>query len=307
VASEQVYELVAIAAILLAVVLVIFLVTIRRLRRRKAELLNELKSSPRLNSDRAFNRLEMARREAAILARQGLDVSKAQALIARAQAAFDLGKTGEAYELAQSAHESLVGIRHGTPSSSASLPPTSGSAASASPGRSSAAATGGSSRSAASPPPAAGLPKHQMESQFEMRLLDGDIAAAERSRPRDAATLDAIDFRGKAQTAYDHGRYSEAFSFALKGRRGLGGNVGAVAVSPGVKPSVADAGAGSADQAAEAAAGASRCPLCGYPTTPDDAFCRGCGTPRTPTVCSQCGAPRVPADTFCGRCGMRFS
>jgi ribosomal protein L32 len=111
----------------------------------------------------------------------------------------------------------------------------------------------------------------------------------------------------KAQTAYAVGRYTEAFSLALKGRRGLGGNVGAVGPTPGVKPSSLEPEAPDLDRAVESAAGATRCPQCGHPTTADDAFCRGCGTSRAPTACPQCGAPRLPADTFCGRCGARFS
>jgi hypothetical protein len=312
VASEQIYELLVVAAVLVGVVLFILLVAIRRLRRRKAELLGEIRSSPRLNADRAFNRLEMARREAAILARQGTDVSSAQSLIARSQSAFDLGRTAEAYELAQSAHETLVAIRHGVPSGPATgaspseIPlPRSNPTTPRTPPNGSRAPVGASVLP--SPSPSAGLPKHQMEAQFEMRLLDSDLSAAGRAGPADPATLAAREFQTKAQSAFAIGHYSEAFSYALKGRRHLGGTVGSVAPAPGTKPVPPDANSVDPDRAAEQAASASRCPYCGYPTTADDAFCRGCGTPRSSATCPQCGTPRVPADTFCGKCGARFS
>jgi hypothetical protein len=303
--TQEFYELLVIAVVLILAVVAIFLFAIQRLRRRKAELLGELKMNPRLHSDRAFNRLEMARREAAIVQRQGMDVSRAQALIARAQAAFDLGKTGEAYELAQSAHEALVAVRHGTtppPSStSAPLPPTSPSLPPSSP------SNGGARSSAAAPTPVAGLPKNRMESQFEIRMLDADLSEARRNHPSDPATLAATEFQGKAQRAFASGHYSEAFSYALKGRRNLGGNLGAVGPTPGVRSTPGDTEGVDADRAADRAASAARCPQCGYPTLPDDAFCRGCGTPHVPTACPQCGASRLPGDTFCGRCGVGFS
>lgn len=309
-ASDLVYELVVVVAVLVAVAFATFWFTVRRLRRRKAELLGEIRNSPRLNSDRAFNRIEMARREAAILARQGMDVGSAQSMIARAQAAFDLGKTAEAYELAQSAHENLVAVRHGrNPLPSASAPPAEPMVARTTthPPPSNGGGRPAPSTPAVTPAPTGGLPKNQMESQFVMRLLDSEVAEAKQSRPTDAATLAAIDFQTKAQVAYSGGRYSEAFSYALKGRRGLGGNVGAVGPAPGSKPLAPDGDPLDPDRAAERAASATRCPECGYPTTADDAFCRGCGVPRTPTACPQCGAPRVTADTFCGRCGAHFN
>jgi hypothetical protein len=310
VASELIYELIVIVAILVVISIAVFWFTARHLRRRKAELLGEIRNSPRLNSDRAFNRLEMARREAMILARTGQDVKSAQSQIARAQAAFDLGHTAEAYELAQAAHETLVSVRHGTnplPSAGSTADETPLARPTARPPPSNGGARPSGSAVGVAPGPTGGLPKNRMESQFEMRLLDSDLATARETRPSDPATLAAVDFQTKAHTAFDGGRYSEAFSFALKGRRGLGGNVGAVGPTPGVKPTTSDAGPVDLDRAVEQAASATRCPECGYPTTPDDSFCRGCGTPRAPTTCPQCGAPRVPADTFCGRCGARFS
>lgn len=309
-ATEQVYLLVFGAVVLVVIFVAFLLFAIQRLRKRKAKLLDELKSSPRLNADRAFNRLEMARREADILARQGTDVARARELIAQSQAALDLRQTERAYELAQSAHESLVATRQGRLPSSA-LPtsdpmvPRSGPRAvpngTGSNGLPSSAAAG------STPPPATGLPRNRVESQFEMRLLDADLARARQDRPSDPATRAGSDFRAKAQAAFDAGQFTEAFAFALKGRRGLGGNVESVATRPLLSGAEPATEAIDPSGAAERAASAARCPSCGYPTTPDDVFCRGCGTPRTPAACPRCGTPRTPTDTFCGRCGERFS
>lgn len=309
-ATEQVYLLIFGAVVLTVVFVAVLLLAIQRLRRRKAQLLRDLKNSPRLNADRAYNRLAMARREADILANQGNDVRPARALIAQSQSAFDLGQTERSYELAQSAHESLVSARQGLalPSSPAPEPLSPRTSSRPLPAASAVAPGAPASEPSTPPvPPATGLPRNRVESQFEMRLLESDLASAQRNRPSEPATRAAIDFQKRAQASFAAGQYTEAFGFALKGRRGLGGNVEAVA--PGPNPRAPEAATGPLDPrvAAERAASSSRCPNCGYPTTPDDVFCRGCGTPRAPAACPRCGTPRTPADTFCGRCGERFS
>ncbi len=309
-ATEQVYVLLFGAVVLVIVFVGVLLFALQRLRRRKAQLLSELNRSPRLDADRAFNRLEMARREADIVARQGTDVSPARDLVAQAQAALDLRQFDRAYELAQSAHESLVAARQGRlpsapvpssePMSPRSTPRTATSVGVFSPP---------SARSAAplvtAPTPAPA--RNRMESQFEMRLLDADLETAKQARPSEPATIAGLEFQSKARTAFTAGEYTDAFRYALKGRRGLGGKVETVAPGPGTR--ISDVTGESADpaQAAETAASAARCSSCGYPTTPEDVFCRGCGAPRVPSSCPRCGTPRTPNDTFCGRCGERFS
>jgi hypothetical protein len=310
-ATEQVYLLIFGAVILVVVFVAVLLLAIQRLRRRKAQLLSDLKNSPRLNSDRAFNRLAMARREADILGAQGTDVARARELIAQSQSSFDMGQNERSYELAQSAHEALVTARQGRPLASSApvsqpMTPRSGTRTPAM--EPTGPAPGSTVSSTEAPVPVAtGLPRNRVESQFEMRLLDSDLGSAKARHPNEPATLAAIDFQAKAQTAFAAGQYTEAFRFALKGRRGLGGNVEAVAPGPGPRPSGVGPVALDPGGAADRAASGARCPNCGYPTTPDDVFCRGCGAPRAPATCPRCGTPRTPADTFCGRCGERFS
>jgi hypothetical protein len=308
---DDLYLLLAVAVVLGAIVVGVLLFAMRRLRRRRAQLLNELGAGAPFGEDRAFNRIEMARREVAILARQGSDVHRPRELIAQAETAFHARQYPRAYELAQSAHESLVRARRG-PISSAPEPVASAPLASAATAPEPPAPLSAPPSPAAAPndPPILSRPaQNRVESQFQIRLLDGELAEARSARPGAPATVAAIEFRAEAQRAFDGGNYTEAFRVALKARRGLGGKVETLAPTPGVAPAPAGGNGEGVDPSAvaERAASADRCPQCGYPVTADDVYCRGCGTPRTASACPRCGATRGPSDTFCGRCGERFS
>ncbi len=305
--SEEIYEI-TVAVIALGLVAVgLGLWTLQRLRRRKEQILRELKHSPRLDADRAFNRIAMARREADIVARQGKDVGRAREQIADAQSALDRHDSARAYELANKAHDSLVDSFRaptvGAPLLSADPVPS--LARSASPVSARPAPTGTASPSP--PAPVAPVPRNRMEAQFELRLLDAEVDEAKGRRPNEPATIAAIDLQTKAHVSFDQGQFADAFRYALKGRRGLGGKVEAIAPSPGTAPGNGGVAPVDPALAAEDAASAARCPSCGYPVTAADQFCRGCGVPRTPTACPKCGTPRAPSDTFCGSCGQRFS
>ncbi len=292
-------ELTALVIIVILIIFVIgiFLYLSQRLRARRDQLLTELKGRPELVQDRAYNRLAMARREAEILARTGTDIRSSQALIAQSQAAFDLRDYSRSYELAQSAHESLVNARGkvgpsplpGGGSSSQPLPTITPS---------------GSGTTAGVTPAPSSLPKNRAESHFLLGLLNQEVAAAPASA---GPTLEAASLRDQSQAAFDRGDYSESFRLALKGRRALGGHVESLPPTPGVGAARAMGDGADAAGTAEAVAGAARCPACGHPTLSSDTFCRGCGRPLTSPTCSSCGAPRTPADVFCGKCGASFS
>jgi hypothetical protein len=292
---------------LAAVVAGLLLWLLRRLRHRRDKLVTDLKSTPELAQDRAFNRIAMARREADIVGRTGLDVNSARALIAQAQGQFDTRNFDRAYETAQLAHEALVVARRsGTmPATYLSTP----KAATVTPG------TRRPTAAAASPTPAdttfPKIPQNRAESQFQLRLLDQELAAAGR-RPTDPPVVEATELRDQGRAAFDRGDFTEAFRLALKGRRTIGGDVGALAPTAATRASGTAAIGGDAlpddpDAAAEKLAIGDRCPDCGTPAQPNDQFCRGCGRPRAPLTCPACSAPRTPEDTFCGRCGARFS
>ncbi|HTZ61671.1 MAG TPA: zinc ribbon domain-containing protein [Thermoplasmata archaeon] len=299
--GAQVFVIV-IAVVLTVVVVGIFLYLANRLRARRNQILGELSAKPQLIQDRAFNRLEMARREAAILARTGTDISRAQDLLAQSQSAFDLRQFPRAYELAQSAHEELVNARGrtavspGSPSLAGRSPAAPGPTAPRPVATGSAPLTGGGTPA---PPP----PKNRAESHFQLGLLQEDLSNAGTS----GVASEAAASLQQGQAAFDRGDYTEAFRLALRGRRALG-RVETLAPGPkGTAPASTSAAPVDAAGMAEQAAGASRCPDCGYPMLPGDGFCRGCGKPRTALTCGSCGEPRAPADTFCGRCGARFT
>jgi hypothetical protein len=282
----------------------------RRLRQRKAQLLHELTDRPQLMQDRAFNRLGMARREAELLSRQGADTARARELIAQSQASYDTKRYDDAYRTAQMAHESLVDARRG--GRLPDLPPASAGSMAVPPIL---PATPASSSPSPPAPATPAIPRNRAESQFQLRLLDQELEARGKTRSRGPAATEAKELSVRSHAAFDRGDFTEAFRWALKGRRALGGTIEALPPSPGTRtegaplaPSSA-AGTVPADAAttAERVAGGDHCAECGYPALPGDAFCRGCGTPRTPTVCPQCGATRAPTDTFCGRCGHRYS
>jgi hypothetical protein len=304
-------ELIVFVVVLAVVLIGAFLYLQRRLRQRRSNLLSELNDRPVLNQDRAFNRLAMARREARILVGQGVDVHRAQELIAEAQGAFDTRQYDRAYQVAQSAHEALVNARQqgarttGVPLSSI------GSGTALPPKR--VEATPPTAAVAASPTPdRPAIPKNRAESQFQLRLLSEELETLPTDRARRAAATEATDLKNQASAAFDQGDYTTAFRLALRGRRTLGGTLESLPPPGSATPASSrrtgngSAAPSDATQAAEAAAGGERCPDCGYPTLSGDAFCRGCGRPRVPLTCPTCGAPRGAEEPFCGRCGTRF-
>jgi hypothetical protein len=299
--SGNTITLLAVFVVLVIVVLALLLVIIRRLRARRDQLLVDLNSKPALVQDRAFNRLEMARKEAEVLGRTGTDIARAQELIAQAQGAFDNRQYPRSYELAQSAHEALVNAR-GRVGGVPSVPAPSRTARTAPPG---ALSSDQPSTAAPAPPP---LARNRAESQFQLHLLDQELASARRDRPGAGSTAEAGRLQTEARAAFDRSDFTDAFRLSLRARRALGGKVESLAATAAA-PRAAAAGSGPVDpaSAAEQVASAARCPQCGYPTQAGDTFCRGCGTPRTPTACPACGATRAPTDTFCGRCGASFS
>jgi hypothetical protein len=301
--SGSVLILIAVAVILIVVVLAVFLVVLRRLRAKRDRILNELGSKPALVQDRAFNRLAMARREAELLGRTGTDTHRAQELIAQSQGAFDTHDFPRSYELAQSAHESLVNAHGRVGPVSTAVPRTPGPVdPTPFPHPTSPAAP------TSAPPPPAPLPRNRAESQFQLRLLDQEVVVARKERPSQGPTLEAIQLQGQAQAAFERAEFTESFRLALRARRTLGGKVEALA-PPNRPAGPAGAAERSEDPVttADRVASANRCPSCGYPALPDDTFCRGCGTPRTSSACAACGSPRATSDTFCGKCGAQFS
>ena len=311
--STQLTELVL--AVFLAVVGVgLGLYARSRLQRRKAQLIDELQRRPDLLQDRAFNRLAMVRREVDLLARQGVEVRRAREQIAGAQASFDNHRYEQAYQTAQVVHESLVHVRRNgapLPTATPRAVPVASLAVAPVPT--------GDARSSivATDTPIPPMVKNRAESQFQLRLLDQELTAARPGPPGTSATSGAAELARRAHSAFDRADFTEAFRLALKGRRSLGGAVESLPPTPGSPPSLSGpipSGSGGnggdrndPDETAPRSTEGDRCPECGYPALASDAFCRGCGRSRPPSVCPQCGTPKTSTDTFCGRCGSRFA
>ncbi len=299
------------AAVGLGAVGFLALYTLRRMRERRQKLRDAGPNRPEFADDRAFNRLAMARREADLLEHQGRSVGSARELIALSEHEFGIRQFDRAYELAQQAHESLVLERRkpagSTPGSPALPGPAARAALPPAPGP-----TVPPASVAGGPPPgdaASRLPRNRAESQFQMKLLDSELAVAKRDRPKDAAIPGASSLYTQAQAAASKEDYTEALRLSLRARRQLGAVIETVSLASISAKGTATPSASSGDpvEAAERAAAAERCPSCGHPTLPGDAFCRGCGTPRSSATCPQCGASRLPTDVFCARCGAGFS
>ena len=304
-------------AIFLSIVIVaLMLYLMRRLKNRRTKLLSELEDRPQLNQDRAFNRLAMARREAEVLAGQGVDVHRAQELIAESQGAFDTRQYDRSYQVAQSAHEALVNARRQGARTTGPTGASPGSALLLEPATSTGAPTPLSpvppAVTPSAPPVRASLPKNRAESQFQMRLLADELDALPTKRRKEAGVLQAMDLKRQASAAFDKGDFTEAFRLALRGRRSLGDSIESLPPSPGTAarpPAAAGNGAGATPDlagTAETVAAGERCPDCGYPALAGDTFCRGCGRPFTPMTCPTCGSPRNGDEPFCGRCGNRY-
>jgi len=306
-------ELIALVFVTVLAIIIagLLLFLLRRLRDRKAKLLGDLSDRPQLNQDRAFNRLAMARREVTILAGQGVDVRRAQELIAESQGEFDLHQYEKAYQSAQSAHEALVNARQqgsmtsgvplgAKPEPSTPLPTHAGPTAAA------------PETAPYPPPPTPALPKNRAESRFQIELLEEELSRLPSRRAKSSPAAEADALRSQATAAFDRGDFTEAFRLALSGRRALGASVESLPLSgtaPAGAPRPVPNGSAATDATkdAEAVASGERCPDCGFPALAGDAFCRGCGRPRSATSCSSCGAPRVGDEPFCGRCGSRFA
>ena len=294
----------ALAAVVLLVVVYLTITLMSRYRLRRVAELRSAASTPGAQSDRAYNRLALARREADLLAAQGVEVPAAQQLIELANRSLDGRDFGRAYDLAQSAHETLVkarrdplraGSKGSSPPPAAALSPTSSPSASI------------SSAAVAASPPSPTVPKNRVEAQFQLRMFEQDLVQAKKRRPRGADTEGARELYVQAHAAFARGDYAEAFRLSLRGRRRVGGTVETLA--PTGPPAATSApGTTMADpiQAAEEAAAAGRCRQCGHPTVAGDTYCRGCGAALAAVTCPSCGAARTPRDTFCGKCGARF-
>jgi hypothetical protein len=304
VSTIQAYVILVVAVVLVVVVVFVSMTYLSRYRARRLKEIREGPAGTSFGQDRAYNRIALARREADLLEAQGGDPERARQLITLAGQSLDRREVARAYDLAQSAHETLVTARRvplrarATPAAAEGTPPADTVLVGA--------VTAGKDPT---PPPAPPNPvaKNRAEAQFQLRLFEEDLARATKRSPATPPDDVAKDTYVQASAAFARADYAEAFRLSLRGRRLVGGAVESLGL-----PARAATGAGGATvpadpaRLAEEVAAAGRCAACGHPTVKGDGFCRGCGAPIGPTTCSKCGAPRLATDAFCGRCGLRY-
>ncbi len=314
--GPSVWVIAGVAGFLFAVLLLGYY-AISRLRARRKKLSLELESSRELVEDRAFNQLRLARTEADLLDRQGVDVSRPRQLLGEAEAARGRRDFDSSLAMARSAHEALIRLhREGVSPPATGRPgpeptgamreepfpsprmvePTTVPAFPDDQGLSAREPTlGGPAAGAAPPaeePPRAPLPKNKAESKFQLSLLGEELARASKERRGDATVEETAELQAKASDAFGRAEYTEALRLALRARRRLGAQLETLPAPPSP---AAPVGAAPEEPL--------KCRSCGEPLRGNDRFCRYCGTLRGPARCEACGTPLEPADRFCAACG----
>ena len=289
-----------VAVIAVAIVVPAAVYLLRRYRQRHLRAMRDEAADPGVASDRAFNRIALARREADLWEVQGGDTEQARQLIGLANRSLETREFDRAYSLAQAAHETLVKARQGPlPTRSTPTPP-------ATPAPPAEAGQPDAPSASAQAEKNAAAVRSRVEAHFQLRLFEQELASAGKGPNGSPPTAEARSLYVQAHAAFDRGDYPEAFRLSLHGRRQVGGKVETLG-SPTATPGTAGGrSTPNPIEAAEEVAAHERCPACGHPTTPGDAFCRGCGAVRGSFTCPACGAARVPGDAFCGKCGARY-
>ncbi len=306
------YTLFYIALSVVGVAVVVLVLMVRRVRHRAAKLREEIAgTSARNENDRAYNKIRLALAEAAILRRQGIDVSRPSGQLDEAQGRMDRRDFEGAMALANSAHESLVSLQHGAGKALSQPQPALFATV---PNRPAAVPSSAAVRSAPTTlprvelaPPAEGprLEKNRAESRFQLNLLVEDLAKTRGERPKDPRIPAGERGLNEAQLAYTKADYTEALRLALKARRALGSHVEGFPISgrgAQVERSWSEQSAEEVAPAASSGPGET-CPRCGKPTRPGDQFCRSCGAPRGGSTCPRCRSPVSANDAFCASCG----
>jgi len=299
-----------VALVLIAVIALAFgYYIIQRMRHRRATLALEVDTAREMVEDRSFNQLKLARAEADVLARQGINVSRPSSLLDDAEAARSRGDYDTALALARSAHETLLKLKDAVPLTgglppAATRPPSASAPVSgpaAPPALSSPAVPLGAMGDAANDPgssptpPPSKLPKNKAEAQFQLHLLQDELAKESDTKGPNSAVVDSTKLREQAQAAFDRADFTEALRFALKARRRLGSKLETLPPSPGTLA----AGPSPVPDPDELL----KCGSCGETLRPSDRFCRYCGTLRGPERCPACGAASEAGDQFCSACG----
>lgn len=314
--TQELTLLLVVIVVLALIVFALGYLSLRRLKDRRSRLASEVENSPALKADRAYNQARLARTEADILERSGVDVRRARRLVDEAEASIGRRDYDGGIAQARAAHELLVRLKNREGPSAApqdlgalapateTEPPQSGRAPMTVPEGplGPPGPTGGGLLMAPDgevplpEAPASRLPKNRAESKFQLTILDEELASAKADAP---ARGEAEALGTEAHAAYERGDYNEALRTALRARRKLGARLETLppaAAAPGGSPR------GDVPLKSGGSAGGA-CPRCGRATRPTDQFCRSCGAPTKPAGCPRCGRPLEAGDGFCAACG----
>lgn len=161
------------------------------------------------------------------------------------------------------------------------------------------------------------VPKNYLESRFQLKLVQEELAKAAAAKPDAPEVKEARKFLDQAQQCFDRKDFTESLRLALRSRRRLGSAEGdTVPLSPGTvieappeEPSLAAlrSSAPSSQAVPDASGGAKpttvTCARCHRSNPAENRFCRGCGAPLAAPTCPRCHKPVAPDDGFCGACG----
>ena len=319
---------------------------LRVLSLRRKRFLKELEAgTSESGEDAAHNQILTTRAVLKRLEAQGEDVSAAKAILKQAEAKQEAGRYAQALQLAREARNSMAPRAKSAPVTSRVRVPASPrkvekeellyrDIAEGTRGRAKPAAGSPAGASMEEPdipepdssgnPPSIpelrkGVPKNQLESRFEINVLEKSLKDTD-----DGSFPEARKLLTMAQRSFDRGDYSEALRLAMRGRKIVGtGTEETISLSPATVvetppeaplPSAARSSAPPVvkDVVPEPGTGGARstvirCPRCGRENPTTNKFCRGCGKPLAEPQCPRCQKPVSPDDAFCGICGAPIS
>ena len=319
---------------------------LRVLSLRRKRFLKELEAgTSESGEDAAHNQILTTRAVLKRLESQGEDVTAAKAILKQAQGKLEAGRYAQALQLAREARNSMAPRATSAPVTSrvrvpasprkvekeellyrdiaegsrGGAKPAAGSPAGASMEETDIPESDGSGNPPSIPELRKGVPKNQLESRFEINVLEESL-----EKTGEGSFAEARKLLTLAQRSFDRGDYSDALRLAMRGRKIVGtGTEETISLSPAtvvetppdaplpsaarssappvVKDVVPEPGTG------EARPVLMRCSRCGRENPVTNKFCRGCGKPLAEPLCPRCQKPVSPDDAFCGVCGAPIS
>lgn len=291
--------------ILMAILIVVFVVTIYlELRLRKVKLGKRIVSS-KVKKDQAFNSLHTTKAVRNKLKIERIDTLKADYMIQRAEDALESGEADACIDLCQKARDDLLKSKR----AGAGAAPEALASDERDEVLPSVAAAGATTRRLRNEPkPVDNL---MLQARFELKIAkdDLDTYSGDSDVKQKAASL--IE---EAERHMDAGEYQKSLSNSFKVRKMLSGEVEEekAPTTDKVRPRAEEEGAQKEmillEKAVEedwepSAALKGTCKGCGTAYDADDVFCHYCGKPLKAMKCPHCGADLKGIEKYCRKCG----